>query len=150
MSDVISQWAKTTRPTGDASPYRSSSLSLGRGAQAELKVKLDISEDNLADGDLWKFARLPADAIIDNVFLTVDELDEGTSLTVAIKCTDGTTPDVLLSADAIAQTGGTVFADEGVPYIGGDGPVEVFCEVEASAGTPKAGEATLTLRFSRA
>lgn len=150
MTDVISQWAKTTRPNGEASPYRSSSLALGRGAQAELKVKLDIGVDNLADGDLWKFARLPADAVITNAFLTVDDLDDGSALTVSIKCTDGTTPDVLLSADAVAQAGGTVFADEGVPYIGADGPIEVFCEVEASAGTPKAGEATLTIHFSRA
>lgn len=150
MTDVISQWAKTTLPNGEASPYRSSSLSLGRGSQAELKVKLDISADNLADGDLWKFVRLPADAVITNAFLTVGDLDDGTDLTVSIKCTDGTTPDVLLPANAVAQAGGTVFASEGVPYIGADGPIEVFCEVEVSAGTPKAGEATLTVHFSRA
>ena len=151
MANVISQWAKATRPTGQASPYRSSALALGRGAQAELKIELDIAAGNLALNDEWYFARLPEDAIIDGAFLTVDELDAGTDITLQIRADDGTTASNLLSAASnVARTGGTVFANANLPYIGGDGPVDVYVRVTAAAGTAKAGKATLTLRFSRA
>lgn len=151
MTDITSQWAKTTRPTGDASPYRSSSLALGQGSQAELKVKLDIAADNLNAGDFWNFARLPADAVIDDVFLTVDDLDDGSTLNLMLEADDGTTDSDLLSAKSdVGQAGGTVFADQNTPYIGADGPVELRCHVIDAADTAKAGEATLTVRFSRA
>jgi hypothetical protein len=151
MSDVISQWAKTTRPTGQESPYRSSALALGRGAQAELKIELDITEENLGANDEWYFARLPADAIIDGAFLTVDQLDDGTDLELQIRADDGTTASNLLSAASEAgQTGGTVFANANLPYIGGDDLVEVYVRVTAAADDAVAGKATLTLRFSRA
>lgn len=151
MTDVISQWAKATRPTGQESPYRSSALALGRGAQAELKIDLDIAEDNLGANDEWYFARLPEDAILDGAFLTVDDLDDGTDLELQIRADDGTTASNLLSAASeIGQTGGTAFANDNLPYIGGDGPVEVYVRVTAAADTAKAGKATLTLRFSRA
>jgi hypothetical protein len=151
MTDLYSQWSKTTRPTGDASPYRSSSLALGRGSQAELKVKLDITADNLGAGDFWNFVRLPADAIIDDVFLTVSELDDDTDLNIMLEADDGTTDSDLLDAKSdVGQTGGTVFANDNLPYIGGDDEVEVRAHVIDAADTPKAGEATLTVRFSRA
>lgn len=151
MSDVISQWAKATRPTGQESPYRSSALALGRGAQAELKIELDITEENLGANDEWYFARLPADAIIDGAFLTVDQLDDGTDLELQIRADDGTNASNLLSAASEAgQTGGTVFADANLPFIGGDDLVEVYVRVTAAADDALAGKATLTLRFSRA
>lgn len=151
MSDVISQWAKATRPTGQDSPYRSSSLAFGRGSQAELKIELDITEENLGLNDEWYFVRLPADAIIDGAFLTVDQLDDGTDLTLQIRADDGTTASNLLSAASTAgQTGGTVFANANLPYIGGDDLVEVYVRVTAAADDALAGKATLTVRFSRA
>jgi hypothetical protein len=151
MTDLYSQWSKTTRPNGDPSPYRSSSLAFGRGSQAELKVKLDISTDNLGAGDLWNFVRLPADAIIDEMFLTVSDLDDGSALTIMLEADDGTTDsDLLSAASTVGQAGGTVFANNNLPYIGGDAEVEVRGHVIAGAGTPKAGDATLTVRFSRA
>ena len=151
MTDITSQWAKTTRPNGDASPYRSSSLALGRGSQAELKVKLNLAADNLGAGDFWNFARLPADAVIDDVFLTVSDLDDGAALNVMLEADDGTTDSDLLSVKSnVGQAGGTVFGNANLPYIGGDKEVEVRCHVIDAAGTPKAGEATMTIRFSRA
>lgn len=150
MTDLYSQWSKTTRPTGDASPYRSSSLSLGRGSQAELKVKFDIGVDNLNNGDIWNFVRLPADAVIDQVMLTTSELDAGTALTLTIQADDGTTESALLTADDVAQTGGSVFAGSNLPYVGGDSEVEVRVVVANPPTTAQAGEATLTVRFTRA
>jgi len=151
MADLYSQWSKTTRPTGDASPYRSSSLALGRGSQAELKVKLDISADNLGAGDFWNFVRLPADAIIDELFLTVSDLDDGSALNIMLEADDGSTDSDLLSAKSdVGQAGGTVFGNNNLPYVGGDAEVEVRAHIIDAAGTPKAGDATLTVRFSRA
>jgi hypothetical protein len=151
MTDIFSQWSKTTRPDGDPSPYRSSSLALAKGSQAELKVKLDVSEENLNAGDFWNFVRLPADAVIDALFLTASDLDDGSALNVMLEADDGTTDSDLLSAKSdVAQAGGTVFANNNLPYIGGDEEVTVRAHVIDAADTAKAGEATLTVRFSRA
>ena len=111
---------------------------------------MNITADNLGAGDFWNFARLPADAVIDDVFLTVDDLDDGTALNVMLEADDGTTDSDLLSVKSnVGQAGGTVFGNNNLPYIGGDKEVEVRCHVIDAAGTPKAGEATLTVHFSR-
>lgn len=149
MANVTSQYAKATRPTGGASPYTSSGLAIGRGSQTELRVKLPISEDNLAADDKWEFLRVPEDTYVEAMILACDELDDGTDLTLLLKSDDGTTETTHLTADTVGQAGGTVAADDNLPRAGGAAPVTLFAEVGAGADTPKAGEATLIVHLTR-
>lgn len=147
MANVTSQWAKATRPTGQASPYTSSSLALGRGSQTEMRVKLNIAEGNLTANDKWEFLRVPENCYIEAIVLTVDELDDGSDLTFTIKSDDGSTETTHLTADDAAQTGGTVVANAGLPRAGGAAPITLFAEVAVAAATPKAGEATMIVHL---
>lgn len=149
MANVTSQWAKTTRPTGQTSPYTSSGLAIGRGSRTELRVKLDIAEGNLGAGDIWEFLRVPEDTLVEGVRLVVDELDEGAGLTLLLKTTDGTTETTHLAANNVGQAGGTVAAGASLPRVGGAAPVSIFAEVGVGAATPKAGEATLIVHLTR-
>lgn len=150
MANVTSQWAKTTRPTGQPSPYLSSALATGRGSQAELRVTLNIEEGNLNANDDWFFLRLPADAIVQAAILTTDELDAGTAATVQLRA--GTT-NLLSAASNIPRTGGTAIANAGLPFSGnGTDPVELYARVIAAPAAPadrQAGTATLVVHFTR-
>ena len=150
MANVTSQWAKTTRPTGDASPYRSSSLAFGRGSQGEIRVSLDIGVDNLGSGDKWEFVRLPADAVIDGMFITVDDLDtDGTpTLTFDLVSDDGSTATTHLDGTAIGKTGGSAAAGANFPRLGGDAEISVYALVDGPAATAAAGKATLVIYLS--
>lgn len=150
MANVTSQWAKATRPTGDASPYRSSSLAFGRGSQGEIRVSLNISADNLGSGDKWEFVRLPADAVIDGMFITVDDLDSnGTpALTFDLVSSDGTTTTTHLDGTTIGQTGGSAAAGANFPRLGGFAEISVYAVVDAAAATAAAGKATLVVYLS--
>lgn len=149
MANVTSQWAKTTRPTGQPSPYTSSGLAIGRGSQTELRVKLDITEGNLGAGDVWEFLRVPEDTLVEAILLTVDDLDAGAGLTLLLKTDDGTTETTHLAANTVGQSGGTVAAGANLPRVGGAGPVTIFAEVGVAAATPQAGEATLIVHLTR-
>lgn len=151
MSNITSQWAKSTGITGDAVDYRHSALAIGQGGRGETRIKLDVGTDNLGAGDAWNFIRLPADAIIEDIYLEVDDLDsDGTpTLTLLIKSDDGTTETTHLSADNVGQAGGIVQADTSLPRLGGDAPITVFVEVGTAAATAQAGDATLVVQHTR-
>lgn len=150
MTNVVSQWAKTTRPTGQPSPYVHSALATGRGSQAELRVSLPIAPDNLNLNDDWYFLRLPADAIVQAAILTTDELDDGTTMTLQIRAN---TSNLLTAASNIGRTGGTAFADANLPFVGnGTDPVELYARVTAAPAAPAdrlSGNATLVVHFTR-
>ena len=150
MTDVVSQWAKTTRPTGQPSPYVSSALATGRGSQAELRVTLPITPENLNQDDDWYFLRLPADAIVQAVILTTDELDSGTAMTLQIRAN---TSNLLSAASNIGRTGGTAFGNANLPFVGnGTDPVALYARVTAApaqAGDRLPGNATLVVHFTR-
>lgn len=150
MADVISQWAKSTRPTGDASPYRSSSLALGRGSRGEIRVSLDIAADNLGAGDKWEFIRVPEDAVIEGMFITVDDLDAGgtPALTFDLVSSDGTTSTVHLNDSTLGRAGGSAAAGANFPRFGGAAPVSIYAEVGTPAATAAAGKATLVVYLS--
>lgn len=148
MANVTSQWAKSTRPTGQPSPYASTGLSIGRGSRTELRIKLDISEENLGAGDVWEFLRVPANTLIEGIRLIADDLDGGAGLTILLKTTDGTTTTTHLAANTVGQAGGTVAAGASLPRVGGVAPVTIFAEVGVAAATPQAGEATLIVHLT--
>lgn len=151
MSNVTSQWAKSTGITGDSVDYRHSSIAVGRSGRGETRVKLDIGTDNLGAGDKWNFIRLPDDAIIEDIYLEVDDLDSnGTpALTLLVKSDDGTTETTHLAADTVGQAGGIVQANTSLPRLGGDAAITVFAEVGTAAATAQAGSATLVVQHTR-
>lgn len=151
MSNVTSQWAKATGITGDAVDYRYNPLATGGSNGGEARVKLDISTDNLADGDEWHFIRLPADALIEEIYLETDQLDTDGSaaLTLLVKSDDGTTETTHLTADDVAQDGGRVQAAANLPRLGGVAPITVYVEVGTTAATAAAGSATLVVKGTR-
>lgn len=151
MSDLTSLYAKSTGITGDDVDYRYNPLATGGSNGGEFIGKLDITTDNLGAGDVWNFIRLPDDALIEDIYLEVDDLDsDGTpALTLLIKSDDGTTETTHLSADDVGQAGGAVQADSGLPRFGGVAPITVFVEVGTAAATAQAGEATLVVKGTR-
>ena len=152
MSDIRTQYSKKTLITGDASPYRWSGLATGRGSEAELTVEFDVTEDNLADGDKWYIATLPKDFVISDIIASVDQLDTDGSaaLTLSLNANDGTTTTSFTgTAETDGQTGGIFSGDQNLPLEGGADDIEVYFEVEASAGTAAAGKARATIRGTR-
>lgn len=150
MANVTSQYAKSTRPTGQPSPYVYSGLALGRGAQTELRIKLDIKEDNLTANSQWEFLRVPADTLIEEIRLITDDLDANAvpTVTVLLKSDDGVADTTHLAANNVAQTGGTVAAGAALPRVGGVGPIRIYAQVGTAAATPQAGTATLIVRMT--
>ena len=135
---------------------------MGGSAVPEYRtIEFNLSADQVANGNVFNFLRIPEDALVLDVFLHADELDGGTALTIDVGH-DGDT-DVFLDGDTIAQTGGSKAATGGTPLLPRDptDPVDTgnaFTEEEGTVisarfatapTTAQAGRLALTVGFIR-
>lgn len=135
-------------------------------ATAEYRTaEFNVKAADLAAGNVFEFMRLPADAIVLDVFLTATELDTDGSATLTIHVGHDGDNDVFLAASTIGQTGGTVAATGGLPLLPRDptdpttDPDDPFSPAEegtvisatlaAAAATGADGRLALTVGYVR-
>ena len=150
MANVTHKYAQTTGPTGNATSYRYTPVGDADGGPSIVKATLNITTDNLTDGDLWNFMTLPEDFVIEDIYLEVSDMDGGTDLDIRVKANDGSTTTDISNADATtAQAGGIHVPTNVLPLYGHAADVTVYVEVITTAGTPAAGTATMVVKGFR-
>lgn len=135
---------------------------MGGSAVPEYRtIEFNLSADQVAAGNIFNFLRIPADALVLDVFLHADELDGGTAITIDVGY-DGST-DAFLDGDDLAQTGGTEPAGAGIPLLPRDptDPVDtgdafteeegtvISARIDTGPTTAQAGRLALTVGFIR-
>lgn len=143
MSNLTHQYAAMQH-----SPFLS-----GSAAKTSRVIELELKEDNLNAGDRFDFIQLPADAVVTNVYLAVDELDsDGTpAVTLDIKAedVDGGNTTALETASTAGQAGGVVEASANLPILTMDKDYYLFVEVNAAPATAQEGNARLIVEWFR-
>jgi len=135
---------------------------MGGSAVPEYRtIEFNLSADQVAAGNIFNFLRIPADALVLDVFVHADELDEDTDLTLDVGH-DGDT-DAFLDAGTIAQAGGTVAATGNTPLLPRDptDPTDtgnafteeegtvISARIDTGPGTAQAGRLALTVGYIR-
>lgn len=138
---------------------------LGGSAVPEYRtVEFNLTADQVANGNVFEFLRIPGDAVVLDLFLHADELDTDGTPTLTINVGHDGDASAFLTNSTIAQTGGTVAATAGIPLLPRDptDPVDddspfgipeegtvISATLSAAAATAAAGRLALTVGFVR-
>lgn len=127
-------------------------------------AEFNLTAAQVANGNVFEFFRLPADALVLGVYLHCDELDTDASATLTIDVGHDGGTDAFLDGGTIGQTGGTVAATGNVPLLPRDptDPVQnandpwtieegtvISARFATAAATAAAGRLALTIGYVR-
>ena len=143
MSNLTHQYAAMQH-----SPFLS-----GHAAKTVRTVELDVTADNLIADARMYFLRLPADAVVTDVYLIADELDvDGTPallLDVIAEDESGSNSETLLANSDVGQAGGVAAAGANLPVLTRDEDFYILVEVATAADEGTEGKVRLVVEWFR-
>lgn len=89
----------------------------GQTGISYMSATVDLAESEVANGNIIEFFRIPADAVIVDGYLKVDQLDTDGSATATLDVGHDGNTDVFLDGDTTVQSGGTVQFSAGTPLL---------------------------------
>lgn len=126
----------------------------GLGGGGTYTITYPLTAEDIANGNVVAFLKVPADTRVDRLFVTSDELDEGALVAGRLRSfnedgTGGVDHITAANLQGALRAGGTVNATAGLPRLPGSQDYYIAVEFTASADTAKAGKLSVTAEFSR-
>lgn len=126
----------------------------GLGGSGTYTIPFHLEKEDIANGNIVAFLKVPADTVIEGLFIKSDELDEAAAVAgklVSFNEDGSGDVDHITAGDlqGTLRAGGQVNVSAGLPRLPGDQDYYVALEFTANPTTAKAGTVTLTATFKR-
>lgn len=124
----------------------------------------NLTADQVADGNIMEFFRIPGDAIVVDGYLKVDQLDTDDTGTLTVDVGHDGTTDAFLDGDTTAQSGGTAqfgstpllprdptdpTTNDNDPFSPAEEGTVISARFATAAATAAAGDITLIIGYVR-